>query len=76
MTFKAFESWCNNRACDGCWSLAIAITCIKVMQIVKTAPFWKREKTWRAINEKYGIEKNIVLPINEKIEALAKSNEA
>ena len=71
MTFKAFKSWCNHRACDGCWSFAVATTCIEIMRIVKEVPFWKREKVWRAINEKYGIEINIVRPINEKIYALA-----
>lgn len=25
MTFKEFETWCNERACDGCWSMLTAI---------------------------------------------------
>lgn len=28
MTFKEFESWCNDRAADGCWGIVTAIICI------------------------------------------------
>ena len=31
-TFKDFQTYCNIRACDGNWSLDIAITCMTLMQ--------------------------------------------
>lgn len=66
MTFKQFESWCNERACDGCWSRRIAMFCIAVCHQVGKCRFWKRKKVWRELD----IEQNIVRPINEKIKAL------
>lgn len=70
MTFKQFGEWCNERACDGCWSSGIAMFCIAVCDQVGKCRFWKREKVWREINREYDIEKNIVCPINEKIQAV------
>ena len=32
MTYKEFESWCNYRACDGCWSMKEAIICIGIIE--------------------------------------------
>ena len=47
MKFKEFVNWCNERACDGCWGMSEAITCIGIMNEVKEKPFWKREKYWK-----------------------------
>ena len=44
MSFKEFVRWCNERACDGCWGLSAAITCVGIMHEVEEKPFWKREK--------------------------------
>lgn len=75
MTFKEFELWCIDRACDGCWSKRTAMFCIEVMRIVRQESFLKRERAWRALNEKGKIEETIVRPINEKIKALEKGGE-
>ena len=47
MTFKEFRTWCNERACDGCWGFAETITCIDIMKKVQKENFWKREKVWQ-----------------------------
>lgn len=63
MKFREFVSWCNERACDGCWGLYEAITCISIMQEVREQHFWKREKYWK---EKY--EKDVLNEIVNPIE--------
>lgn len=65
MKYKEFVDWCNQRACDGCWSMNTAIYCIGVCEAVNTLPFWKRNKVWK---EKYEEEvvRDIVEVINEK----------
>ena len=74
MTFKQFKLWCNERACDGCWGMREAIICLDVCKVVCKIRPWKRERVWREINEAYGIEKNIVCPINEKIQKFVEGN--
>ena len=68
MTYKEFLSWCNGRACDGCWSMGTAIYCISVIDRINALPFWKRKKEWLKVKET--IEKDVVSVINAKIEAL------
>lgn len=51
MTFKEFNKWCNERACDGRWSMNTAAICLQINRLVYKAPFWKRKKIW----EKYQI---------------------
>lgn len=47
MSFKEFDEWCNARACDGMWSLDIAInSCIILDKMFKT-PIWRRRKKWK-----------------------------
>ena len=65
MTYKEFVSWCNERACDGCWSMGTAIYCIKVLKAINALPFWKRNKEWLKVKD--GIERDVVSVINEKI---------
>lgn len=67
MKFKEFVSWCNDRSCDGCWSMLTAITCIELIKIVRKVPFWKREKYWKLVYESKVLEQ-IVNPINRKIQ--------
>ena len=67
MKFKEFTKWCNERACDGCWSLNTSMFCIDIINQVKSAPFWKREKKWQLLNELYSIENEVVTVINNKI---------
>ena len=66
MTFKEFTVWCNERACDGCWGMLTAMTCLDLMATVNKIPFWKREKVWREQYEKQVLDE-IVEPINQKI---------
>lgn len=66
MKFKEFVSWCNKRACDGCWSLNTAITCIKIVNAVREEPFWRREKVWKRDFEWFVVDE-IVVPIENKI---------
>lgn len=66
MTFKEFEAWCNQRACDGCWGVLEAMTCIDILETVRKKWFWKREKFWQ---EEYAVDvmEQIVNPIEKKI---------
>ena len=65
MSFKEFEKWCNDRACDGCWGLLPALTCINIVRGINKLPFWKREKAWQKMELQ--VLDEIVNPINEKI---------
>lgn len=66
MKYKEFNAWCNQRACDGCWSMMAAMFCVHILKEVKKIPFWKREKVWK---EKYEQEimRDVVEPIEKKI---------
>lgn len=70
MTFKEFKTWCNQRACDGCWGMLDAMVCIDIIQTVQKKLFWKREKFWQ---EEYAndVMEQIVNPIERKIEEVA-----
>lgn len=65
MTYKEFESWCNYRACDGCWSMKEAIICIGIIEDINNTPFWKRKKKWKELENE--VVTTIVEPINELI---------
>ena len=64
MKYKEFVKWCNERACDGCWSFITATTCIQIMGHIKQFPFWRREKEWQKIKDE--VERDIVTAIEEK----------
>lgn len=68
MKYKEFVRWCNERACDGCWSFTVAMACIAIVNEVNSAPFWRRKARWNDLNVNNNIEKRIVKPINELIE--------
>ena len=72
MTFKQFMAWCNERACDGCWSFDVVTFCIEIIRDVKKQPFWRRERHWKILNEMFDIENKVVNHINAKIEELEK----
>lgn len=74
MSFKEFVRWCNERACDGCWGLSEAITCVGIMHEVKEKPFWKREKYWKEKFEGYVLN-SIVNPIEKMIAEMEESDE-
>ena len=65
MKYKEFSDWCNQRACDGCWSSATAICCIGICETINAEHFWKREKIWKEKYEKE-IVRDVVEVINEK----------
>lgn len=72
MKFREFVSWCNERACDGCWGMLEAMVCIDIIGKVRKQRFWEREKFWQ---EKYAndVVEQIVNPIEKKIAELAKA---
>lgn len=72
MKFKEFEAWCNQRACDGCWGMLEAMTCIDILGTVRKKWFWKRERFWQ---EKYAADvmEQIVNPIEKKIAELGRT---
>lgn len=72
MTFKEFEYWCNQRACDGCWGVLEAMTCIDILGIVRKKGFWKKEKFWQE-NYASDVVEQIVNPIEKKIAELTKA---
>lgn len=69
MTFKQFNKWCNDRACDGCWGMITAMACIDLHNKIMKIPFWKREKIWKKEYEQKVLNE-IVNPINNKISEL------
>ena len=66
MKFKEFVSWCNQRACDGCWGSRDAVMCIYIINTVREEPFWRREKVWKCAFENFVVNE-IVIPIENKI---------
>ena len=68
MRYKEFIGWCNERAADGCWSMATAIYCIDIITKINKLPFWKREKEWQKISE--FVVDNVVKVIDEKRKAV------
>lgn len=63
MTFKEFELWCGKRASDGCLNMEIANLCIRVIDIIRRQPFWKREKFWESNFEKL-VKTAIINPVD------------
>jgi hypothetical protein len=68
MTYKEYLAWCNERACDGCWSLQVAFVCGDIAKRLYKVPFWKRKKEWLKVKDT--IETDVVSVINAKIQAL------
>lgn len=69
MKFKEFVDWCNQRACDGCWGMITAMSCIEIIHEVRSKSFWRREKYWKD-HYKQQVLSEIVNPINTKIEEM------
>ena len=68
MTYKQFKQWCNERACDGCWGMQVALLCIDVMKEINRLPFWKREKVWKQIEHRMLVE--VITPTNKIIQGV------
>lgn len=73
MKYKEFNDWCNQRACDGYWSMETAIYCIGVCEKINQEHFWKREKIWKNEYEET-IVRDVVNIINQKIKDLEERN--
>lgn len=69
MTFKEFETWCNKRACDGCWGMITAMVCIDLIGKMRKIAFWNRKKVWKTQYENR-VLKEIVNPIENKIKEI------
>ena len=66
MTFKEFMAWCNDRACDGFWSLREVMEVLDIASdVMKTRP-WRREEYWKKQYESH-VMQQIVIPINKRI---------
>ena len=72
MTFKEFNEWCENRACDGCWDKSTAICCIEICRKINALPFWKRNKEWNRLKDY--VEKEIVQVIEKKLNCQRRVN--
>lgn len=65
VTFEEFSDWANMRACDGCWSMTMAMVSIDVIsEVMKIKPFFyrkrKREEAWEKIKkETFNLEAEI-----------------
>ena len=56
MTYQEFCDWCNDRACDGQWSMLEAMACsqiIKEIDSIKVKGFFKKKATLRAREEEW-----------------------
>ena len=54
ISFRDFNDWANNRACDGEWSMMEAISSSNaIAEYYKCKKFWKRKQKWWEIKEKY-----------------------
>lgn len=61
MKYKEFVDWCNDRACDGYWSMMDAAACIDIMHHVESFTIMKREEQFQKLAE----EIHLVEGINE-----------
>ena len=71
-TFKEFIEWSNERAADGFWGIDTAIICININHHIKKFPFWRREKEFQKLKDE--LNKEIIIPINEKIDEYNKKS--
>ena len=74
MTFKEFETWYEQRNCNGHLSALEKIGCSCIIEIVHKKWFWKREKFWKD-NYASAVMELVVNPIEKKIEKLRRCNE-
>ena len=64
MTYKEFCNWCNERACDGRWGIALAASCSECISDVNHKLWFKREKYFQ---QEYGESVEQVLTNWKKI---------
>lgn len=68
ISYKQFNTWCNKRAADGCWSMKTAIYCLSLIDKINKVWFFRREKVWKENYEEFA--RSIVNEIQEKMECL------
>lgn len=60
MTYKEFRAYCNNRACDGMWSLEEAMICINIIEKIESIKGFRKnkakEKAWQELLNNMGRE--------------------
>ena len=47
ISYAEFKEWCNERCCDGQWSMSQAVVSIDILQAMRKVWFWKRRRLWR-----------------------------
>jgi hypothetical protein len=68
MTFKEFNNWCNERACDGMWGMREGVMCIEILIFIRSAKFWRRKKLWKDYCSQTNIVEIIIEPTNKLID--------
>ena len=51
MSYEDFKKYCNDRACDGSWSMIESMSCINIINdidSIKIKGFFKKKKTLQA----------------------------
>ena len=74
LSFKEFQDWCNQRACDGRWGFAEAVVCCDIMKQVNSVPkyrFKKRKQMWEELEP---TANEILTKTNEKIKEVDNSD--
>lgn len=67
VTFEEFDEWCNGRACDGQWSMFLALNCSEaIRRVLAVKPLFgrkkAREKEWERIkNEHFKLDAELEL---------------
>lgn len=59
MKYKEFVDWCNDRACDGYWSMMDAVAYIDIMHYIESFPINKREKQFQKLADEIQLVKFI-----------------
>ena len=72
MTWREFQKWCNERACDGLWGYKECEVCVAILRLIRSLPFWKRKHMWKLIAPTM-LEK-IIHPTNQKIREMRRKN--
>lgn len=56
MSYEEFKKWCNDRACDGRWSMLEAMACLQVIKEIdsmKVKGLFKKKATLKAREEEW-----------------------
>lgn len=56
MSYQDFNDYCNQRACDGRWSMTEAVFCIEIIervQSIKKKGLFSKRRTYKARKEEF-----------------------